>query len=47
MMPAFQKYANFQKNFALKKKLVEGFGLREVPRGIGPWLFLVPPILVK
>jgi hypothetical protein len=42
-MQAFQKYAIFQKNFALKKKLVEGCSVRE----IGPWFFLVPPILMK
>jgi hypothetical protein len=26
---------------------VEGCSVREVPREFGPWIFLVPPILVK
>jgi hypothetical protein len=46
-MPAFQKTSNFQEILDLKKKLVEGRCVREVPREFGPWFFLVPPILVK
>jgi hypothetical protein len=32
---------------ALKKFLVVGRCVREVPREFEPWIFLVPPILVK
>jgi hypothetical protein len=31
----------------LKKFLVEGRCVREAPREFEPWIFLVPPILVK
>ncbi len=46
-MQAFQKNPNFQYIFGLKKNLVEGRCVQEVPREFGPWIFLVPPILVK
>jgi hypothetical protein len=46
-MPTFQKTSHFQETLDLKKKLVEGRCVREVPREFGPWFFLVPPILVK
>jgi hypothetical protein len=31
----------------LKKILMEGRCVREVSRELGPWLILVPPIMVK
>jgi hypothetical protein len=46
-MQAFQKYPNFQKNFGLEKILMEGRCVREMSRELGPWLILVPPIMVK
>ncbi len=47
MMQAFQKTPNFQWITTLKKILVEGRCVREMPRGFGPCTFLVPPILMK
>jgi hypothetical protein len=46
-MLAFQKTSHFQEILDLKKNLVEGRCVREVPREFGPWFILVPPILVK
>jgi hypothetical protein len=46
-MQAFQKTSQFQEILDLKKKIVEGGCVREVPREFGPWFFLVAPILVK
>ncbi len=46
-MQAFQKYPNCQQIFGLKKILMEGRCVREVSRELGPWLILVPPIMVK
>jgi hypothetical protein len=46
-MEAFPKTPNFQQIWPLKKKLEEGLCVREVSRELGPWFFLVPPILVK
>jgi hypothetical protein len=46
-MPAFQKTPKFQLILPLKKILVEGRCVREVPRGFAPCTFLVSPILVK
>jgi hypothetical protein len=46
-MPAFQKTSNFQWILPLKKILVEGRCVRDVPRGFGPCTFLVPSILLK
>ncbi len=44
----FPKNFTLSRNFGFKKKnLVEGRCVREVPRGFGPWFFLVPPLLVK
>jgi hypothetical protein len=46
-MQAFQKTSHFQEILDLKKNLVVGRCVREVPREFGPWFILVPPILVK
>jgi hypothetical protein len=46
-MPAFQKNPKISMNFTFEKNLKEGRCVREVPREFEPWIFLVPPILVK
>jgi hypothetical protein len=46
-MQASQKTSHFQEILDLKKIIVEGRCVREVPREFGPWFFLVPRILVK
>jgi hypothetical protein len=46
-MPAFHKTPNFLQILGLKKILVNGRCVREVPREFELWIFLVPPILVK
>ncbi len=46
-MQAFQKTLSIQWITTLKKKLVEGRCVREVPWGFAPCTFLVPPILMK
>ncbi len=46
-MQTFQKIPYFEWIFCLKKILVEGCGLREMPREFGPWIFLVPSISMK
>jgi hypothetical protein len=40
-MQAFQKTSHFQEISDLKKNLVEGRYVREVPREFGPWFFFV------